>query len=352
MVSLKSLRITRRELASLRSEKTIVLALLIQLFIAAFSSFLVVGLVSLYDPGSVSAGVGLEFGVSGDAGEDLRDAVEGEGGWSLVDYGGLEEAREGFRVGEVDAVLHAESGEDGRISVTAIAPRSSLRTTLVVVQVKRVLETFERERREELSSRLSRVPVELPPEEDASPYYGFTYTVLIPLLMLLPVFISGSIASDSVTEELERGTLELLRVSPLSVADVLDGKVLAMTLLAPLQAAVWLGLLAFNRTAVARPVVLLVLVTGFSLAVSAFGAGAALVFRDRKQSQFVYSVGLLAAFAVTYLFPESPPNTIARFAIGSASSTTLGLLVLYVLGGVAVYLGLRWVVGSVWVETD
>ena len=56
--------IARRDLASLRSEKTIVLALLIQLFIAAFSSFLVVGLTSLYDPGSVQGG-GVDVGVSG-----------------------------------------------------------------------------------------------------------------------------------------------------------------------------------------------------------------------------------------------------------------------------------------------
>jgi len=46
------IRIALRELSTLKSEKTIVLALLIQLVIAAFSSFLVVGLVSLYDPAS------------------------------------------------------------------------------------------------------------------------------------------------------------------------------------------------------------------------------------------------------------------------------------------------------------
>jgi len=44
--------IARRELGSLSREKTIVLALLIQLVIAAFSSFLVVGLASLYEPGA------------------------------------------------------------------------------------------------------------------------------------------------------------------------------------------------------------------------------------------------------------------------------------------------------------
>ena len=47
--------IARRDVASLSREKTIVLALFIQLFVAAFSSFLVVGLTSLYSPGEVSA---------------------------------------------------------------------------------------------------------------------------------------------------------------------------------------------------------------------------------------------------------------------------------------------------------
>jgi len=47
------LTIAGRELSGLRAEKTILLAIAIQLFIAAFSSFLVVGLVSMYDPGSL-----------------------------------------------------------------------------------------------------------------------------------------------------------------------------------------------------------------------------------------------------------------------------------------------------------
>ena len=46
--------IARRELASLSREKTIVLALVIQLCIAGFSSFLVVGLPVLYDPGAIA----------------------------------------------------------------------------------------------------------------------------------------------------------------------------------------------------------------------------------------------------------------------------------------------------------
>lgn len=343
----KRFRIAGRELASLRSEKTIILALLIQLFIAAFSSFLVVGLVSLYDPGSVSAGVGTEFGVSGSAAEEVRSAIEGEGGWELVGYPSLESARQAFRSGAVGAVIHAENSGNGTIDVTAIAPRSSLRTTFVVVQIKQALETVERERRMALSERLENTPLPLPEDVEASPFYGFTYTVLIPLLMLLPVFISGSIASDSITEELERGTLELLRVTPLSDNHIVEGKLLAMTVLAPAQAAVWLGLLTFNGTDIARPIALLILVSAFALGVSAYGSSIALYFRDRKQSQFVYSVGLLVAFAATYLLPESPPNTIARLAIGSPTLTTYIFVGMYAAVAVLTYLGSRLLVGRV-----
>lgn len=56
--------IFRKELRSVLDEKTIVLAITIQLFIAAFSSFLVIGLVAMYDPASVRGG-GLKVGVAG-----------------------------------------------------------------------------------------------------------------------------------------------------------------------------------------------------------------------------------------------------------------------------------------------
>ena len=61
--------VARRDLASLSREKTIVLALAIQLFIAAFSSFLLVGLVSLYDPASAPGG-DIDVGVAGNASAD------------------------------------------------------------------------------------------------------------------------------------------------------------------------------------------------------------------------------------------------------------------------------------------
>ena len=342
------LTIARRELATLRSEKTIVLALLIQLFIAAFSSFLVVGLVSLYDPGSVE-GYETTVGVTGDAADDLLRVVDEEPSMAGTAYDSQAAARTAFRNGEVDAVLLADR-RAGRVFVTATVPDGSVRTTVIVVQLRDALSTFERTERDARASFLSSTPLDLPPRAGSTPYYGFSYTVLLPLLCFLPVFISGSMVVDSVTEEVDRGTLELLRVAPVSTVDIVDGKVWAAAALAPAQAGLWLALLDFNGTTVRHPLALLVVVAALALLVGTLGATIALLSPDRRAAQFLYAVGVLVAFGGSTLLPYSPVNTVARLAVDSVGATYPLLVAGYVALGVAAYVLLRRAVPRIGIE--
>jgi ABC-type Na+ efflux pump permease subunit len=333
------LTIAQRELATLRSEKTIVLALLIQLFIAAFSSFLVVGLVSLYDPGSVE-GYETTVGVTGDAADDLLRVVDEQPSMAGTAYDSQAAARTAFRNGEVDAVLLADR-RAGRVFVTATVPDGSVRTTVIVVQLRDALSTFERTERDAKASFLSSTPLDLPPRAGSTPYYGFSYTVLLPLLCFLPVFISGSMVVDSVTEEVDRGTLELLRVAPVSTVDIVDGKVWAAAALAPAQAGLWLALLDFNGTTVRHPLALLAVVGALALLVVTLGATIALLAPDRRAAQFLYAVGVLVAFGGSTLLPYSPVNTVARLAVDSVGATYPLLVAGYLALGVAAYVLLR-----------
>ncbi|MFB6160395.1 MAG: ABC transporter permease [Haloferacaceae archaeon] len=339
--------VARRELRSLRAEKTIVLALLIQLFIAAFSSFLVVGLVSLYDPGSVE-GYGTEVAVAGDeaAVDDLVAAAGTVEGLDARAYGGVEPARNAFATGRVDAVLVAETRSD-RVFVTALVPDGDVRTTVIVVQLRDALRAFERAERAERGAFLRRTPLPLPPRAGASPYFGFTYTVLLPLLLFLPVFLGGSIAVDSVTEEVERGTLELLRVAPVTPAGIVDGKALAAAGLAPIQALAWVALLELNGTHVANLPLLVVLVAALAVVVVALGAGLGLVAAERRVAQLAYSLGTLVLFGGTTLLPGGPVNLAARLAIDSAPPGATAVVAAYAVGAVVGYAGLRALVERV-----
>jgi ABC-type Na+ efflux pump permease subunit len=344
--------IARRELGSLRKEKTIVLALALQLFIAAFSSFLVVGLVSLYDPGQVG-GAEVDVAVTGDAAEDLIRASEEVRGVDAQFYRSEETAIRAFqeyRATGIDAVIVAET-RDERVFVRAVAPDSNVQTTVVVVQLRDVLRSFERAERTDRAAFLTSTPLELPPETDSSPYFGFTYTILLPLLLVLPVFISGSITVDSVTEEIDRGTLELLRVAPVTLHDVVDGKLAAAAGLAPIQAGLWIVLLELNGTSVANATALVALVAGLALLVCGLGAAVALVSPDRRAAQFLYSIAVLFVIGGTTLLPHGPVTAAARLGIGSPATADFLAVAGVAVLAIAVYLGLHRLVDRVDADT-
>ncbi len=333
--------IARREVASLRSEKTILLALAIQLVVAAFSSFLVVGLVSLYSPSG--AGVQPTVGVTGNASGAVLEAAAGtDDDLQVREYPVPDAANRAFETDRIDAVVRADRLPSGQVRVTTTVPDGDVRTTVVVVTVRNVLETMERDLRDEYA-RQGRLPEPLPVPDrvPTSPYFGFTYTVLVPLLMFLPAFISGSIAVDSLTEEVQRGTLELLRVAPVDLSTIVDAKVLSAATLAPLQAALWIALLRFNGTGVANPLALVAVVAGLSTALVVVGAGIALTTPDRRQAQFLYSVGVLAAAVVAGLLPEHPANTVAKLAVGSPTTATWLAVAGYVALGAVAYVAVR-----------
>jgi len=341
--------IARRDLASLKREKTIVLALLIQLFVAAFSSFLVVGLTSLYDPGAVESG-GVEVGVSGEYTEQLVTAADEVEGVDAVVFEDAEAAMGAFDGGEVHAVLRANprSTDSGSVvDVTAIAPAESLRSTLIVVQIRNVLSELESNLREARSAYLEFEPIEVPEQTNASPYFGFTYTVLIPLLLFLPPFISGSIAVDAITEEIERGTLELLRVAPVSLVDVVEGKAMGMIVLAPAQVILWIGLLSMNGITVSNPLALLALVTAITTVVVVLGVVLGLVTRQRRQAQLLYSVLVLVLFGLAAALPEHPATTVAKLAVASGTRLTTGHVVGFVVLATLAYVGTRRFVGRI-----
>jgi ABC-type Na+ efflux pump permease subunit len=335
--------VARRELRSLVSEKTIVLALVIQLFIAAFSSFLVVGLVSLYSPNDGPA-ASVDVAVAGDDADDLQVALAETPAVDVRRYDDRADARLDFQANVVDAALLAER-DGGRVAVTVLAPDSNIKTTVVVTQVRQALRSYEETERTQRGEFLQRATLDVPRDGGGSSYFGFTYTVLVPLLLFLPVFIGGSITVDSLTEELDRGTMELLRVAPVTATEIVEGKLLAALAITPVQALAWMLLLRVNGTTVQHLPSLLAAVVGATLIVVVGGAGLAVLAPDRRVAQTVYSLGALGIFGLAGLTPLSPLNAVARLAIGSPAPQSYLAVALAVVAGVTVLIAARRGVG-------
>lgn len=314
--------IAKKEFRGIRHERTIVLAILLQVFIAMFSSFLVVGLTSLYDPASMGR-TDTVYSI-GYAGSDspLQEILEADGTFAVYQMD-LSTAVAALKERKLAAVVYVpptlpDAAEP--VQITLYTLKNDIQTAVVSVELKEDFEAYESGLREVRAERLSTVPIEVavPDGAGGESYFLFIYGLLVPLLLFMPAIISASLIIDFITEEYSTRTLETLLSTPLTFSEILWGKVFAAWALVPVQGGAWLLLLALNGIAVHNVVEVLVHVSAASFVLILLGALAALHYRDRTNAQFIFSTGLVAVILIALAIPGNPANFIVLLAAGAA----------------------------------
>lgn len=319
-----SLAIARKDFRDIFRERTIVLALLLQLFIAAFSSFLLVGLVGLYDPARAESQLDhrVAYVGPGPFGEHLRSQSSLD-----VLITDATAAKRLFDQGRVDAIVEEMYDEaDGIRTINLLLPEGEIPTTLLVTLLKDHMKDYERVLRGEREAEIVATVVYVAPPDRPNPYYAFGYALLVPLLLIVPTFLSGAIAADAITQEVETRTLELLRSSPASARSILTGKIIAPILIAPLQGLLWLGLLTLNGIAIANPLPILVLLAAITVPLVCAAVLFGLALRKPGDAQVAYSLFVLVLLAAAQLLPQPLLAAFARLAAGSFTLLELSTL--------------------------
>lgn len=334
--------LARREFAGILRERTILLAIVIQVFVAGFSSVLVVGLSALADPGSLPPDTGIVVATAEPSAIEDRLRERGVGIERFTDRS---EALSAFQAGRTDAALLVDDANGTRevVLVTLALPDGDIRATLILVQIKEVLEDYERELRDERRTRLVVEPLHLETSARGGEY-AFVMGLLIPLLVFLPVIVAGGLVADSITEELQKGTMPLLLATPATLRAILDAKVLANAATAPVLTAAWLLLLAVNGFAAppAGAAAIIVLAAAIAVTAGVLAAAIALLTKDRDAAQVIYAIAFFLVGGATLLLPVSPVNAMALVAAGSAHGGVWAVVAGSVVVAVASWAGLRW----------
>jgi len=305
----------RKELRSVAHERTILIAIVIQLFIASFSSALLVGLLSLYDPESISAFTRVRLGV-GFVGAPtsplillLRDQ-----NIRVTPFADLQNAETAFQQNRIDSIVVAPDDRGGPVEMQLYLPSVEARASVILMVLQDPLKRYENVLRTQRGITVRYTDLQgLPPTT-----FEFLYSIILPVLMFFPAFVAGSMVVDSLSEEMENNTLETLLSAPVSLNTVVGSKIAAALVLAGVQCAAWLVLLRLNHIEVQNLGLVWVLgaiVAGIIAVTSAF---VTLIFKDRERSQFVYALLLLVATSASYLLDLSPIRTMTRLAIGDA----------------------------------
>jgi ABC-2 type transport system permease protein len=332
--------IAKKEFRGLLNERTILLAVMLQLFIALFSSFLMVGLTSMYDPSSLSQYSHYRYSVAY-AGNDSQ----------LLSY--LQTSPD-FRVYKMDlstavaalgqrklaAVIYVpDTAPDAPdpVKITLYTVQNDLQSAIVDVKLKDIFLKYEQTLRQIREGRLDvqPLPLQIPASTGGGDFYEFVYGLLIPLLVFMPAIISSALVIDLITEEYQHETLETLISTPITFPEMIWGKVLTCGLLVPIQAGAWLVLLMVNGIAIQNAGLILLQVTVSSLILIMIGTLVALHYRERTAAQFIFSTGLVVVILLALAVPSNPLNLLTRLAVGTAGAEqwlVLGIVVAIVIG--------------------
>ena len=305
--------VVKRELWTVLRDRTILIAILLQLFIASFSSALFLGMLRLYDVDTILkySGGAIKIGVVSGAENQLGASIT-KHGMTVIPFETLTQAEAAVHGGQVVAIVDAPQDANGVTEIKLYLPNSDTISSLLRMALQEPLKEYENYLR--IQKGVDIRYTDLQGEPSAS--FEFVYSVLLPILMFFPSFVAGSLTIDSLTEEIENKTMETLLSAPLTVNGMVNAKILSVVTLAVAQCGTWLVLLKLNGIAIQNTgwiFLLALIVSGMTSISAALGA---ILFSDRERSQFIYSLILLMAIAISNLLKISPITTLSRLAIG------------------------------------
>ena len=306
------LAVVKKELSSVLRDRTILIAIMIQLFMASFSSALLLGMLSLYDADMILRdGSWIRIGVVNAADHPLGTFLA-DRGVRVVPFGTLTQAESAFYEGKISAIVDTPHDASDITEIKLYLPDSDTISSLIRMVMQEPLKQYENYLRAQKGVEMHYTDLQGKP----STSYEFVYSVLLPILMFFPAFVAGSLSIDSLTEEIENNTLQTLLSAPLTVTGIVSAKISSVLILSFLQCGAWLVLLKLNGVAIQNTgwiFLLALIVSGITSTSAALGA---VLLKDRERSQFIYALLLLAALAVSSLLNLSPIVTLSRLAVG------------------------------------
>jgi len=327
--------ITKKELRSLANEKTILLAILLQLFIALFSSFLMVGLSAMYDPSAYGGVTGVRYGV-GVVGNDtiLTRLIDENPSFKSypMNYSMALGALRERKLAAVIWTSEIRPEDKDPISLTLYTIKNDIQSAVIEVKLKEVFLKYEDILRSVRSDRITKHPITLSSARPitTNTFYEFIYALLIPLLLFMPAIISAGLVIDLITEEYQQQTIDTLRTTPASMNEIIWGKIAACILLIPAEAGLWLILLIINKIQIGSLPEILLLVILVSSALILVATFFALYYQDRTKSQFIFSTATVILLLLTLAFPGNPLNIIAQLASGAPATLYWPVLLIFI----------------------
>ncbi len=305
------LRICVKDLKGIRREKTVLMVVALLMFVASFSSLIVTGLELLYSPSGFS---NARIALVGNA--PVFSSIA-----HPIHYSDIVRALRDMVDGKVDAVLVFNENLSSTNYITIYVPENELRDIKAILYLKRVIMEYQDVLRRlkgiptlEIRAYIDGTTVRVP--DGYSLHFMLIYVMLIPLLSITTAVVCSAYLIDSICEEFESGTLDVL-LSATEPGEVLAGKVLSSVILCIALTAIWVVMLMFNGITVHGIATLIPVTLAIFSPLLLISLVTSVITKNREKAQLTFSILAIPAIVLMFSHSHSPLSTLVRVSAGS-----------------------------------
>ncbi len=316
----KGFPIVRKVFKDLSREKTILFAIMLQVFIILATSILITNSANLFSPDEM-LGEDTVIGITGDI--DLTETLStyfGESNLDFALYSQYGEAIDSFMEGDIDGIVSMSRDSHLPIYIDMYVPQGDAKTSMIMTEMKDILEVYENDLREQNIAQpdavmLDRLRMTERSNNVVTQIYETLYSILIPFLLLMPGILLGGLVIDILIEELEKKTLNILMLI-ITFKIYIFELILATLTMSMLQVISWQFLLAVQGITMNNLPQITLLVMLLNLIMFIMCIIITLAVMDKTKAQLIYSFLVLLLFASMPLFSINPIRVISRLSIG------------------------------------
>lgn len=318
--SFSGLPIVKKIFSDLSKEKTIVFAILLQLFIILTASLLITNSKEIFNPENLM-GDSIDIAITGNRHFSSRIIGYFDDDINIIEYDSHQDAIDDFFLKEIDAILNVGVGEEFLpIFIELTIPKGDVKSSMILAKVREGLEIYENVLRENNLAEpdaimLDRLNIKERANPVATQIYEALYSLLIPFLLLMPGILLGGLVIDILIEELEKKTLNLLMLI-ISFRRYIFELIIATLTISVVQILLWQFLLAWQGIEINNLAQITAITIMLNFIMFLFCIILTLAIMEKTKSQVIYSFLILLLFATMPLFEVNPIRVITRLAIG------------------------------------
>jgi hypothetical protein len=324
--------IVNRNLKSLMREKTFILLVLLLLFIILTMSILIFTVMFLFNPQFLSQ-EDIKIGVLvNDTG--LPFELRGIDGIDYIQKNTSEELSQLFNEGELDAIIVTQETRDfdaDPLILNIIVIEDPLKQSVALSLLKPALEKAEsrfQSERDAISGAVWQADISFGrvPISGADTLYQTIFSVMLPLILIIPIFLIGNLFVDMISQEKEEGNMPII-LSVISPIRYMHEFIIQAVVINSILTIVFLLLLKSRFFFIENIFLTFIYLMIFLIPITLLSIFYSFAFEKIEVSQLLYTFTILSIFLFSPFFTFSPNYVITELLLGHVENAIPGIAV-------------------------